>query len=377
MSPLIAAVLIASTLLDGFVAGWILFRPGEVRMRRVWLAFVLGCVVFGPKAVVLTMLAGSFFFLINLAYTSLVVLLPVLGLACLLVARRRPVTRPVCIFAALALCLAPVGYYATFVEPFRLACERVTVPLAPTRAGSQPVRVAVLSDIQSCEVTEHLREAVRLAMEFEPHLILLPGDLLQCDGVAARERGIVEFRDLLAPLEAPLGAWFVLGNCDRTGTVERVLEGTSIRLLKNETVALELGERRILLAGADFGSRSEDFIGDLSQVARPDQILLLFAHYPDSVYYLNGDTRVDLLVAGHTHGGQIVLPFFGPPLTLSRVPRAVAAGGLHSLEGTPIYVSRGLGAERNSAPRVRFNCPPELSLLTLGGPLPDPPGQQP
>jgi predicted MPP superfamily phosphohydrolase len=72
-----------------------------------------------------------------------------------------------------------------------------------------------------------------------------------------------------------------------------------------------------------------------------------------------------LLVAGHTHGGQVQIPFFGPPITLSRVPRSVAAGGFHSLDGRAIYVSRGIGNERGWAPRVRFLAPPEVSLLTL------------
>ena len=76
-------------------------------------------------------------------------------------------------------------------------------------------------------------------------------------------------------------------------------------------------------------------------------------------------SRIDLVVSGHTHGGQIVVPFFGPIMTLSHVPRSVAAGGLHQIDGNYIYVSRGVGCERMQAPRIRFLCPPEISLLTL------------
>jgi predicted MPP superfamily phosphohydrolase len=262
------------------------------------------------------------------------------------------------------LTLAPVGAYATFVEPARLVTEEVTVPLDPGRAGSEPIRVAVLADIQSCEVTERLREAVRRAMDFEPHVILLPGDLMQCERVAARERGIPEFRRLLAPLDAPLGVWFVMGNTDRQSTVLRVLEGTNVQLLRDETRLLTRGGRRVLLAGADFAARSEGFVRGLAR-ERPGDVLLLFAHYPDVIHFVDPAAEIDLIVAGHTHGGQVVLPFFGPPITLSSVPRRVAAGGLHEVEGARIYVSRGIGAERASAPLVRFNCPPEVSLLTL------------
>ena len=92
---------------------------------------------------------------------------------------------------------------------------------------------------------------------------------------------------------------------------------------------------------------------------------ILFAHRPEVVYRLGPNTRVDLVVAGHTHGGQVQIPFFGPPITLTSVPRHVAAGGLHDMNGRRIYVSRGVGWEHGHAPRVRFLCPPEATLLTL------------
>jgi GH43 family beta-xylosidase len=96
-----------------------------------------------------------------------------------------------------------------------------------------------------------------------------------------------------------------------------------------------------------------------------DDIRILLSHRPDVVLGLRRDSRIDLVVAGHTHGGQIVVPGFGPPMTLSNVPRAVAAGGLHRINENAVYVSRGVGCERRQAPRVRFLCPPEVSLIAL------------
>jgi len=366
----VTLALIASTAVDAVVVGLCLLwpvraSPKPVGMARVWLAFVAGCVSFGPKALVLTALVGSFFFLIHLAYVVLVVLIPALALAVLLTARRRAFTRPVRALAWTALALAPLGAYATFVEPARLVTERTTIPLRPERAGSDPLRVAVLADIQSCEVTERLREAVRRAMAFEPHLILLPGDLMQCSSRAQRLENTPAFRELLRPLSAPMGVWFVLGNTDTPSAVRSALEGTEVILLEDETRALTHGDRSVLLAGAGFGESSAHFVSGLEQHTDEGDVVILFAHYPDYMYRLERDSRVDLLVAGHTHGGQVNLPFLGPPITLSSVPRRVAAGGYHVAHGVRIYVSRGVGCERAEAPRVRFNCPPEVSLLTL------------
>jgi predicted MPP superfamily phosphohydrolase len=72
-----------------------------------------------------------------------------------------------------------------------------------------------------------------------------------------------------------------------------------------------------------------------------------------------------LTLSGHTHGGQLQLPLVGPLTTASNVPRDVAAGGLHSLDGRRLYVSRGIGVERDQAPRLRFGAPPEISIVTL------------
>jgi hypothetical protein len=341
--------------------------PGAepIGMARVWRALVVACLAFGPKAMLITPLFGSLFFLIHLAYLDLVVVTPLLALAVLVSARRRPVNRSVLALAGAALLLAPIGAYATFVEPARLVTEEASIPISAERAGSQPLRVAVLADIQSCEVTPRLEDAIQRALDFEPHLILLPGDLMQCSSRAQRLANTPAFQELLRPLTAPLGVWCVLGNTDTPLSVESIITGTEVVLLKDETRQLEHGDRRILLAGADFGQRSAAFVSGLESHSDERDVVILFAHYPDVMHRLLPDSRVDLLVAGHTHGGQVNIPFFGPPITLSSVPRHVAAGGYHDVEGVRIYVSRGVGCERGRAPRVRFNCPPEVSLLTL------------
>jgi predicted MPP superfamily phosphohydrolase len=89
---------------------------------------------------------------------------------------------------------------------------------------------------------------------------------------------------------------------------------------------------------------------------------IVISHSPDFVDAM--PVGVDLVLAGHTHGGQVVMPFFGPVVTASRLPR-LFAGGLHDFRGTPLHVSRGVGMERGFSPPVRFLCPPEICVLDL------------
>ena len=128
---------------------------------------------------------------------------------------------------------------------------------------------------------------------------------------AAAQEAYLRWRELPAPLSAPLGVWFVLGNCDWAPTVTRVFEGAEVRLLRNSMERVSFGGWNLLIAGADFGRRANDFVRELeTQPIAPDELLLLVSHYPDSVLELPADSRVDLTVAGHTHGGQVNVPLF-------------------------------------------------------------------
>jgi uncharacterized protein len=93
-------------------------------------------------------------------------------------------------------------------------------------------------------------------------------------------------------------------------------------------------------------------------------VRILLTHRPDAAFHLP-EGGVELVVSGHTHGGQVQLPWIGPPITMSNVPRDVAAGGLHTLDGQEIYVSGGVGLERATAPQVRLNARPSIGIVTL------------
>ena len=364
-----ALLLVLSCALD-FAVLWLLVRRGErpLGLARLTLALLVAVVVALVKMPLFAYAAGSFFFGVTLGWVTLVVVTPLVAWRVLLRGDATHATRAFAIVGALGLPL--LGIYGSVLEPRYLQLERVEVPITPAHAPAEPLRIAVLADIQSRSVDEHLRTAVREAMRFEPHLIVLPGDLVQLESEEEYLAAVPQFRELLQPLDAPLGVYFVIGNTDTDELVARVFEGTRVRLLVDESIELEFAGRRIVLGGADIlqlsPSSPECFVSRFDR-RDADELRILVSHLPDhGLTWLSGQTPgIDLAIAGHTHGGQVTIPGFGPPVTLSSVPRAVAAGGLHRVQGRQIYVSRGIGMERGLAPPLRLICPPEVSLLTL------------
>lgn len=384
-----------STLVDFSVAATLLFvtlrRPDmSAGGRRLGLgrAFLAGAATFAVALVKLWYIAGlglhGFvgFGIVHLLYLDLVVVLPALGLAVILAGRRwrgrepwRRPTRSVFALGLAALALAPVGAYASFVEPYNLQLERAQVPLPPERTGVQtgtrPVRIGVLADIQTAHVDGYERRVVERMMALRPDIILLPGDLYQSYTANPRRDAaeLAALRRLLARLSAPGGVFFVPGDSETPAKIRGALSGTRVQVLRNELARTQVRGRRVTIGGVELAYRSPAARATVRRLGRAPgdaDVRILLAHRPDVALLPATSSRIDLTVAGHTHGGQLNLPFLGPPVTASGVPTAVAAGGLHRLRsGNRIYVSRGIGVERGRAPHFRFLAPPEISLLEL------------
>jgi uncharacterized protein len=236
----------------------------------------------------------------------------------------------------------------------------------PRWPRNRPALDAVLiSDVQAARLTDHERRMVEVVDELRPDLILIAGDLVSPSLDASQP--LEQARFVLRRLFAPLGVFVVNGDVDDSveGGLRRVVEGTHARLLENESVVIG-SDPPVELVG--FDPRDEP--GFERALAAPPRaaIRVALVHRP-RYYSVLGRAGFDLVLAGHTHGGQVVLPLFGPPITLEVVPRDVAAGGLHRMEeGTLLYVTRGVGLEGSFAPPIRLFCPPEISRLALGTP---------
>jgi predicted MPP superfamily phosphohydrolase len=205
-------------------------------------------------------------------------------------------------------------------------------------------------------------------MRERPDVILLPGDIHH-GSRESLERTLPELRALLSQLRAPGGVYFVLGDSEGLRKARRELAGTGVRLLHDQVARTRVRGRDITIGGIQRTWRSAPARGVIARLERAPgegDVRILLAHRPDAGLLLRRGTRVDLTVAGHTHGGQVALPLLGPPVLSTGVPSEVGAGGLHDLGGgRRIYVSRGIGMERGQAPPVRIGVPPEVSLLRL------------
>lgn len=381
----ILPIAVVSGFLDGLVAALLVRRLGggkgadhrpccRLTLGRCVTAGAGTALVFGVKVTMLQMVGLNLFGVIHLLYVDLALIVPGLALGLLVCSRvagmksKLALTWAVRAVAVACLFAAPMAGYATYLEPFNLIVERVDVPLSAHRRGTRPISVAVLADLQFTRVTDFERRVIAELMALDPDLILLPGDLFQGTQKQFRaERPAIV--DLLSTLDAPGGVYAVDGDVDRSLDLTSVYREAGVRFLDNEVDQATIGDRVVRIAGlaselADSETRA--FVRRLEDDVNGGDIRILLTHHPDVVMALTPDSRIDLVVAGHTHGGQVVVPGFGPLLTFSDLPRHVAAGGLHDFNGRRVYISRGVGVERGQAPRIRLFCPPEITLLTLG-----------
>jgi predicted MPP superfamily phosphohydrolase len=198
-----------------------------------------------------------------------------------------------------------------------------------------------------------------------PNRERVPRDLVVFTGdLTGEERRLERAADALATLTAPDGVLAVRGNHDNWVSPRRVpeaLRARGIRPLVNEHVVLAREGATLVIAGADNPAYADrdDLAAALEGVGE-EQIVILLCHAPEIILRPLA-ARAALILSGHTHGGQIVLPLVGPLYVASKLGRRWAAG-LHRLEHGWLYINRGLG---EIFPPLRLLCPPEIAVITL------------
>jgi uncharacterized protein len=252
--------------------------------------------------------------------------------------------------------LAGAAAYGVQYERHHLRLTRTTLRVHGFRAGLSGLRIAFLTDFHHSETGPRslVESAVRMAMQEAPDLVLLGGDYVTWGGGPDR-RYVQPVAEMLGRLSAPLGVFAVLGNHDDDRDLPAALSRQGIAVLRDARTRLDIRGEPLDLAGIRYWTRRTSEIAAVLRGADPSVILV--AHNPLRLAEAAA-LSVPLVLSGHTHGGQIVLPGLGA-LAARNFP--VIAGVGHR-EHTTIFVSRGVGTVYVP---VRLNCPPEVALLTL------------
>jgi len=243
-------------------------------------------------------------------------------------------------------------------EPFMLVIERQRIQLRRLPRNLDDLRIVHLSDFHYGPLTnsKHLARAVEAANDLHPDLIALTGDYISHDRSYA-----APCAEVVGRLRARYGVYAVLGNHDHwtdAALITDLFRAEGINVLVNEGMRVDLRGESFWLAGVNDTMVGLEDLPLALAGSRDDEMKLLLAHNP-IILRRAARAQVDLVLSGHTHGGQVTLR---PEKSRSGRPRRRLLRGLGRQGNTQIYVTRGLGTV---VLPIRYGCPPEVSLLEL------------
>lgn len=264
--------------------------------------------------------------------------------------------------SALTAGLAIVPLFAApFAERYLVQVNRYRIPVPNLPAQFNGFTIVHLTDLHYGVVsTSFVRKVVNKANSLKRDVIVCTGDFVHRRNTDREINGVWP---VLSELQAPLGVYSVLGNHDHWAGADRSfywLERTG-QNLRHEALSFKREGKRLWIAGGgDLWEDHQSFDHILRNVPREDCRIAL-AHNPDSA-----DTgfseRIDLMICGHTHGGQVYIPFYGTPPYLPVQNLNYNFGLKTSKKGHSLFISKGVGW---GAFPLRFNCPPEIAVLEL------------
>jgi predicted MPP superfamily phosphohydrolase len=253
------------------------------------------------------------------------------------------------------------------VEPMRPRLVRKEISLKRWPSGMDGFTIALLSDFHYDPIfsIHPIRSAVEMVNRLRPDLVALTGDFVTSPALGNARRAALDAEpcaQLMRSLQASHGVWAVMGNHDAaagSAQVSGAVQAAGIKVLRNFAVPIEKNGCRFWVAGVgDVMERRADLHAALHPVPSNEAVVLL-AHEPDYADYVC-HYPVDLQLSGHSHGGQIRIPFVRP-LYLPELARKYFLG-LYDVGRLALYTNAGLGTIRIP---VRLNCPPEVTFLTI------------
>lgn len=276
-------------------------------------------------------------------------------------------------FAAILLWIGiGLTIYGSFIEPRLIRLNKKIIHIS----ALPKIRIAVVADIHvgPYKRTGYVQRIVKKVMSLHADIIVLPGDFI------FDHHSDVSYLKPLKELNAPLGVYAILGNHDaglhltggllkegtpyrtqdRTDDVVEILKSAGITMLRNTSVTHEIDGVRFSLAGVDdIWMESSDARSTLEAIHGKTPVILL-AHNPDIILQ-EEHALADLIISGHTHGGQVRMPFVGPVFGLpDKIGKAFDQGIFTLKNGTVLAITHGIGETMG---RMRLFCPPEILML--------------
>ena len=248
-----------------------------------------------------------------------------------------------------------VGLYATFIEPKLL--HVVSHEIVSEKVKGETIKVVQFSDTHIGEFfsTEDLKKVVKKINEQSADLVLFTGDLM--DNAAEYEGSLEEVQRILSTIEATDGKYAVFGNRDYGGGAEKfyeeLMEAAGFKVLLNEHEVLTIKGTALNLYGADDALIGYYNLNQTVQGMEETNLNLLMLHEPDLVNDFIG-YPIDLALAGHSHGGQVYLPFVGPLMTTA-LGQQYVRGFYEVGNQISLYVNTGIG--NTKVPFRLFNVP--------------------
>ena len=253
-----------------------------------------------------------------------------------------------CIYAGVAL-------DALFIGPTALVIRETTIT---TDKITKPITLVFCSDIQTDRVGNYERRTLQTIKKQHADLILFGGDYVQGETIEEQQQLLSDLNQLFREmnLQAPLGIYAVQGN---VGSMQGLFENTAI-VSQESTVTEQIGDIRITFLSLEDSGISHP----ISDEKRENKFRIMVGHIPR---YAMAEQEADLMLAGHTHGGQVQIPFLGPLVTAAGrdFPRKWVSGITVMSNGAILIVSNGSGHEHGRAPRVRFFCRPDIWVIRI------------
>ncbi|HDS09999.1 MAG TPA: metallophosphoesterase [Firmicutes bacterium] len=270
--------------------------------------------------------------------------------------------KKITVFFYLVLLPLIFAVYIFFLEPNNLQKTYLIIESDKIPGEATPLKIIHLTDFHIDKIGWRENRVIQILELEEPDLILLSGDYLN-DRSKGDELG--EYIQRMVEI-APV--YFTLGNWDNEKINKNIVNagGTSVfeRFLTVNLDGVRFDLFSIKYNWAYIGEdRERERISELLQERTNDYFTIFLAHTPDHVP-VAVDREIDLMLAGHTHGGQFRLPFFGSFFTDSKFGKKYERG-YHKIANTILYVNRGIGMTGNIKLRVRAFCPPEILILTI------------